>query len=79
MKTKETNPTRPGSPTLCKQALSRGFLLYNKNAVTAAFSLTRLEIRSRNEEAINSTRNRNLLAKGFLLPSLSSSILFICF
>ena len=24
MKTKETNPTRPGSPTPCKQALNRG-------------------------------------------------------
>ena len=25
MKTKETNPTRPGPPTPCKQALSKGF------------------------------------------------------
>ena len=30
----------------------------NKNALTTAFSLACLEIRSRNEEAINSTRNR---------------------
>ena len=26
MKTKETNPTRPGSPTPCKQALREGSL-----------------------------------------------------
>ena len=30
----------------------------NKNALTAAFSLASLEFRSRNEEAINCTRNR---------------------
>ena len=30
----------------------------NKNALTNAFSLACLEIRLRNEEAINSTRNR---------------------
>ena len=33
-------------------------LCHNKNAPTAALSLACLEIRSRNEEAINSTRNR---------------------
>ena len=39
-----------------------------------------LEIRSRNEEAINSTRNMIIiLANGFLPPTLSTSILFICF
>ena len=39
-----------------------------------------LKIRSRNEEAINSTRNEtDLLAKCFLLPTLSTSILFTCF
>ena len=32
-------------------------ITYNKNTVTAAFRLARLEIRSRNEEKINSTRN----------------------
>ena len=33
-------------------------ITYNKNTVTAAFRLARLEIRSRNdEETINSTRN----------------------
>ena len=32
--------------------------MYNKDALTAAFSLAYLEIRSRNEQAINSTRNR---------------------
>ena len=42
--------------------------------------LTCLEIRLRNEETINSTRNSHgLLSKGFLLPTLSTSILFICF
>ena len=43
-----------------------------------AFSLACLEIRSRNEEAINSTRNRIYLLK-VLLPTLLTSILFICF
>ena len=33
-------------------------LMSNKDALTAAFNLACLEIRSRNEEAINSTRNR---------------------
>ena len=32
--------------------------LYNKKALTAAFSFACLEIRSGNGEAINSTRNR---------------------
>ena len=32
-------------------------ITYNENTVTAAFRLARLEIRSRNEETINSTRN----------------------
>ena len=32
-------------------------ITYNKNTVTAAFRLARLEIRSRNEETTNSTRN----------------------
>ena len=51
----------------------------NKKALTAAFHLACLEIRSRNEEVINSTRNMiNSLIKGFLLPTLSTSILFIC-
>ena len=51
----------------------------NKNALTEAFSLACLEIRSRNEEAIYSVRKRIYSLKGFLLPTLSSSILFICF
>ena len=40
-----------------------------------------LEIRSRSEEAINSTQNRiySLEVFFFLLPTLSMSILFICF
>ena len=37
----------------------------NKNALTAAYSLPCLEIRSRNEEAINSTRNRIYSLKVF--------------
>ena len=52
----------------------------NKKPLTAAFSLACLKIRSRNEEAINSTRNKmDLLAKCFLLPTLLTSILFTCF
>ena len=40
--------------------------LYNdKNALTVAFSLTCLEIRSQNEEAINSTQNRIYSLKVF--------------
>ena len=31
-------------------------ITYNKNTITLAFRLARLEIRSRNEETINSTR-----------------------
>ena len=39
-----------------------------------------VEIRLRKEEAINSTRNNDdFLAKGFLPPTLSMSILRICF
>ena len=51
----------------------------NKNALTATFSLACLEVRSINERAINSTRNRIYLLKVFLLHTLSTSILFICF
>ena len=40
-------------------------LFHNRNALTAAFNLACLEIRSRNEEAINSTRNRNYSLKVF--------------
>ena len=56
------------------------FLYIHKKPLTAAFSLACLKIRSRNEEAINSARNEtDLLAKSFLLPTLSTSILFTCF
>ena len=49
-------------------------------ALTAAFSLACLKIRSRNEEEINSTRNEtDLPAKCFLLPNLSTSLLFTRF
>ena len=54
----------------------------NKNTLTAAFSLACLEIRSRNEEAIDSTWNRIYLLKVlYLLPTLAKSgiLLFICF
>ena len=39
--------------------------IYNKKVLTAASSLTCLEIRSRNEEAINSTGNRIYSLKVF--------------
>ena len=63
------------------------FLVTNNNALTAAFSLAFLEIRSRNEEAINSTRNRIYSLKVFyfllyryrnftLFPKLSSQNMF---
>ena len=53
------------------------FLAENKNRRSYAC----LEIRSRSEEAINSTQNRiySLEVFFFLLPTLSMSILFICF
>ena len=53
------------------------FLADNKNRRSYAC----LEIRSRSEEAINSTQNRiySLEVFFFLLPTLSMSILFICF
>ena len=55
-------------------------IVNNKKPLTAVISLHCLKIRSRNEEAINSTRNEtDLLAKCFLLPTLSTSILFTCF
>ena len=42
------------------------FILWkNKKALTAAFSLACLEIRLRNEEAINSTQNRIYSLKVF--------------
>ena len=40
---------------------------YNRDVLTAALSLTCLEIRLRNEEAINSTQNRIYLLKVFYL------------
>ena len=53
------------------------FLAENKNRRSYAC----LEIRSRSEEAINSTQNRIYSLEVFflLLPTLSMSILFICF
>ena len=50
--------------------------LNKKNAVTAASRLACLEIRSRNEKAINSTRNRIYSLK---VTYLLTSILFTCF
>ena len=46
-------------------------------ALTAAFSLACLEIRSRSEEAINSTRNRIYSLKVFYWPALSTSSVLI--
>ena len=40
----------------------------NKNVLTAAFSLAYFEIRSRNEEGINSTRKRIYSRKVFYFP-----------
>ena len=57
----------------------RSVLCLNKNALTAAFSLSCLEIRSKKEEAINSTWNGIYSLKVFLLPTLPTSILSICF
>ena len=55
-------------------------LVFKKKPFTAAFSLACLKIRSRNEEAINSTQNEtDLLAKCFLLPTFLTLILFTCF
>ena len=46
-------------------SLLPGDVSCNKNAPTAKFSLACLEIRLRNEEAINSARNRIYSLKGF--------------
>ena len=56
--------------------VSQTFTLFlnKKNAITGASRLACLEIRSRNEEA-----KQDLLAKGSLLSTLSTSILFTCF
>ena len=48
----------------CK-AYQKGNTCRNKNALTAAFTLASLEITSRNEEAINSTRNGIYSLKDF--------------
>ena len=64
-----------------------------QEAAYSGFSLACLKIRSKNEEAINSTKREwvrsfapdstqnetDLLAKCFLFPTLSTSILFTCF
>ena len=58
---------------LCQLQLS-----LNKNALTAAFSLVCLEIRSRNEEAINSTKNMIYSLKVFyFLPYRRLYFLFV--
>ena len=51
-----------------------------QEAAYSGFSLACLKIRSKNEEAINSTQNEtDLLAKCFLFSTLSTSIVFTCF
>ena len=51
-----------------------------QEAAYSGFSLACSKIRSKNEEAINSTQNEtDLLAKCFLSPALSTSILCTCF
>ena len=63
--------------TAFKSVLHSSTVVYlNKNALTASVSLACLETRSRNEEAINSTQNTIYSLKVFLLPTLSTSILF---
>ena len=55
----------------------RRLVMNNKSALTVAFRSHLLGDKSRNEEAINSTRNMIYSLKAFLLPTLSTSILFI--
>ena len=52
---------------------------FNKNALTAAVSLASLEIKSINEEAINSIRNKTYSLKIFYFLLYRRSILFTCF
>ena len=50
MKTKKTNPTRPGSPTPCKQALKNCFLQilsYSRGHVRIIYEKTKGQILSR--------------------------------
>ena len=53
--------------TFVRFVLYQAYIRTNKNALTAVVSLANLEIRSRNEEAINSTRNRIYSLKVFYL------------
>ena len=46
-------------------SIDHKLIIINKNALTEAFSLACLKIRLRNEEAINSTRNRIYSLKVF--------------
>ena len=49
-----------------KTVLHSSIVVYlNKNALTTVISLACLEIRSRNEDAVNSTRNKMYLLKVF--------------
>ena len=49
------------------------YLIYNKNTLTAAFRVACLEIRSRNEETINSTRTGTMTC--LLWPKIRPKIL----
>ena len=59
--------------------------MQNKNTLTVAFSLACLEIRSRNEEAIQLYTKQDLLAKVFFpayfidVEHSSGYLIFICF
>ena len=50
----------------------------NKNALTAALSLACMEIRSRNEEAINSTQNRIYSLKNWFSTRVSNDQKYLC-
>ena len=70
-------PLQPPPPPPPKKNITN-----QKIPATPAFSLACLEIRLRNEEAINSTRNRIYSLKVLYLPptlAKSSILLFICF
>ena len=81
-------PPQPPPPPPTKTLPTKKFQLLqtftyenNKYTPTQAFSLACLEIRLRNEEAINSTRNRIYSLKVLYLPptlAKSSILLFIC-
>ena len=55
-----------------------GIWKMNKKALTAALSLACMEIRSRNEEAINSTRNKIYSLKNWFSTRVSNDQKYLC-